>query len=400
MERWCMLSLFSGYGFLMGASWTVFSSIPDEAADFYGVGEVAVSMFELVFMIGYILTFIPASWLLARSLQRTLQGTVLLMGLGAAIRLAAWDNYTFALIGQSLIALGNAVALSASAALPEFWFPLHQTLLATAVAGLSSGLGSGLQLILSSLLSDVPLLLEIQAALCLIEVIAMSVLFKPDPMHRESSVACRDLRQYSKNGKAMTFLLLSGATAGTVFAFIGLLYVVLEPLGYSSLQSGFIGLTLNLAGMFGGVCSTLISASNRFSTKTLQIYLLCGITASIILCFAVLYFPTMIVASALYGFSALGFIPQAIRAAVEDAPTVHPSVPAVVFYLISQVMGLILSGLALLFQSSTSLSALYLFAIFTTLTMGCFLALYRMDLPADTEAQPLKEDESSLGKDN
>ena len=395
-----MLSLFGGYGFLMGASWIVFSSIPDEAADFYGVGEVAVSMFELVFMIGYVLTFIPASWLLARSLQRTLQGTVLLMGVGAAVRLAAWDNYTFALIGQSLIALGNAVALSASAALPEFWFPLHQTLLATSVASLSFGLGSGLQFILSSLLSDVPLLLEIQAFLCLIEVLAMSVLFKPDPMHRESSVAYRDLRQYSQNGKAMAFLLLSGATAGTVFAFIGLLYVVLEPLGYNSLQSGFIGLTLNLAGMLGGVCSTFISASNRFSTKTLQVYLLCGIIASIVLCFAVLYFPAMIVASALYGFSALGFIPQAIRAAVEDAPTVHPSVPAAVFYLISQVIGLVQSGLALWFQSSTPLSALYLFAIFTTLTMGCFLVLSRMDLPADTETQPLKEDDSRLGKDN
>ena len=395
-----MLALFSGYGFLMGAAWSVFSTIPREATDFYGVGEVAVSMFELSFMIAFVLTCVPASWLLARSLQRTLQGTVLLMGLGAVLRFGAWDHYALALTGQCLIALGNAVALSAGPVLAEFWFPQHQAVLATAIASLAAGVGSSLQLLISSLLRSIPLLLGIQVTLCLLETLLVGVLFKPDPTHRESSVAYSDLKQYVQRGKAMGFLLLSGATAGTVFALIGLLYTVLEPAGYSSLQTGFIGFTLSFCGMLGGVSSTLFLANSRFSTHVMQVYLLCGIIFSLALCVAILSFPAMLVISAFYGFSALGFLPMAIREAVEDAPTVHPSVPVMIIFLTSQIVGLAQSGLAIYFQRATDLSALYLFALFTMLTMGFFLALHRMNFVSDRAAQPLKEDRVGLAKES
>jgi len=391
MERWLVLGLYSGYSMLMGACWCVFSTIPIEAEDFYGVGSVAVSLFELCFMAAYVLTCVPSSWLLNRSLRRTLQGAALLMAVGVTVRLAAQHHYAVALLGQIIISLGNCVSMASCSTVAELWFPPHEALLATAVASMANCVGFGLQLLVSAAVRDVSVLLEIQTALCLAEALLLCLFFKPDPVHPEASVARGDLKTYAMKWRSMGFLLLSGAAFGAVNAFLGLLYRVLEPSGYSSLETGFVGFALSLSGVVGGVGSTLILAKCRFYTRALQFYLLIGIISSIGLCFAVLSFPAMVVVSGIYGFGVIGFLPLAIRAAVEDASIIDPSVPANVIFLVSQGVGLGQSAVAVTLQHSTHISALYSLALFTTLTFGLFLALYQVDLSSDPASEPLKD---------
>ena len=395
-----MLGLYGAYSMLMGACWCVFSPIPTEAEEFYGVGSIAVSMFELSFMAAYILTCVPSSWLLNHSLQRTLQGAVLLMALGATLRWAAGDHYALALTGQVIISIGNCVSMASCSTIAELWFSPHEALFATAVASMANCVGFGLQLLISGAVRDVSLLLEVQAALCIAEALLLCLLFKRDPIHGESSVARGDLKTYAMKWRSMGFLLLSGATFGTVNACLGLLYGVLEPSGYSSLQTGFVGFTLSLCGVMGGLCSTIILAKCRFYTHALRLYLIIGIISSIALCFAVRSFPAMIVISGIYGFGVIGFLPLSIRAAVENASIIDPSVPTNVIFLVSQIVGLAQSGVAETLEHSTDLSVLYSLALFTTITLGVFLVLYQVDLSSEEGSEPLKEEEASLVNKN
>ena len=393
-----MLGVYAGYSLLMGAAWCPFSTIPDEAGEFYHVGEDAISLFELSFMIMYIVTAFPTSWFLNYSLRYSLLAGSLLLLSGSSLRFLAWDDYAIALTGQFLLALGNCMALSSCSTIVELWFPQHEVVLATAIASLANCVGMGLQLIVSAAVADIPIILGLVAVLSLGETLLMGAVFQPDPPHVPSSLSRSSLRSYVKNWRLMGFLLLSGAAFGTVCAFIGLIYKVLEPSGYSPLEVGVFGLVLMVSGMVGGVCSSVVLGRCQQYSRALQMYLLVGMVGSVALCVAVLSFPSMVIVTAIYGFGIIGFIPLAVRAAVEEAPDIEPSVSTNIIFFCSQVFSLANSIPTIYFQQETQLSGLYLLALCTTVSLGLFLAIYQTDISPDEAAKPLKSHQSDFDK--
>lgn len=375
--KWKALGVYFAYSMLIGAAWCVFSTIPQDAADYYDINEQLVALFELSFMWTYVFVAVPSSYLMHYSLRLSITASCFVLAIGGGVRYLAGHSFIWALVGQSIIALGNVVALAGCAPLAELWFPPHQVLLATAMGSLSNGLGVGCQMILSPTLGNIPITLGLFAILGCILALASLLLLESDPLHPSTSVRQGDVKAYLKNKDAMQFLLFAASAVGTWSAYLGLIYGVLEPSGYSGIQIGLIGTGLAVSGLLGGFCVSLSCRSCPEQLTLLRICLCIGLLGSIAMCVAVLTFAAMLPVSCIYGFGICGFVPLAIREVVERNPELDPAVPANILFFTAQIFSLIYSYPSIYFQVLTGLSGLYIIAGFTVCSVVPFLILMK-----------------------
>lgn len=374
---------------LNGAAWCTYSTIPRDAADYYDIPQDLIALFELSFMWTYVLVAIPSSYLMHASLRISITLSSVTMATGACIRYVAEHSFAWALVGQSIIALGNTVAMAACAPLAELWFPQHQLVLALALGSLSSGLGVGGQMILSPVIGNIPVMLGVFAIMTGVLMFGAIFLLDSDPVHHTTSVAKGDVSAYLKSKEAMQFLVFSASAFGTVSAYEGLIYSVLEPSGYSGVEIGLVGMGLAVSGLIGGVSASFTCRHCPNPITLLRLYLCVGLAGSIGMCFAVSSFAALLPVSCIYGFGICGFIPLAIKEVVETNPELDPGVPANILFFISQLFALLYSYPAIYFQVLTGWTGLYIIAAFTALSIVPFLILMKDRTKETPETEPL-----------
>ena len=379
---------------LNGAAWCTYSTIPRDAADYYDIPESLIDLFELSFMWTYVLVAIPSSYLMHVSLRLSITLSSVTMATGACIRYVAEHSFAWALMGQSIIALGNTVAMAACAPLAELWFPQHQLVLATALGSLSSGLGVGAQMIISPALGNIPVMLGVFAGIAGMQMFCAMFLMDSDPVHPTTSVSKSDVSAYFKSRDAMQFLIFSASAFGTVSAYEGMIYSVLDPSGYSGIEIGLVGAGLAVSGLIGGISASFSCRHCPNTTTLLRIYLCIGLVGSVAMCFAVTSFAAMLPVSCVYGFGICGFIPLAIREVVETNPELDPGVPANILFFISQLFALLYSYPAIYFQVLTGWTGLYIIAAFTVISIVPFLVLMKSHTKEMPETEPLTKTQS------
>jgi large-conductance mechanosensitive channel len=62
-RRWAMLALYLGYVVISAFQWIQYSIIADVIVHYYGVSYLAVNWTSMVFMLAFVITIIPATWL-------------------------------------------------------------------------------------------------------------------------------------------------------------------------------------------------------------------------------------------------------------------------------------------------------------------------------------------------
>jgi MFS family permease len=387
--KWRVLTIYSTFTMLNGAAWCTYSTIPRDTADYYDISDQLVSLFELSFMWTYILVAIPSSYMMHASLRLSISLCSVAMATGACIRYVADHSFAWALVGQSIIALGNTVAMAACAPLAELWFPPHQVILATALGALSSGVGIGAQMIISPAMGNIPVMLGVFAGLAGIQMFAAIFLLDSDLPHPVTSISKCDIGAYFKSKDSMEFLLLSASALGTVSAYEGLIYSVLNPSGYSPMQIGLVGMGLGMSGMLGGLSSSVTCRYCPNVATLLLIYLCIGLVGSVAMCAAVLAFSAFLPVSCIYAFGICGFVPLAIRQVAEFHPEIDSGVPTNILYFSAQIFSLIYSYPAIYFQVLTGYSGLYIIAAFTVASIVPFLLLIRNRSKELPELQPL-----------
>ncbi|KRT86292.1 membrane transporter [Oryctes borbonicus] len=127
--RWVILGIFVLYSASNAMQWIQYSIIANIITEFYGVSSIAVDWTSMIYMILYIPTVFPASFLLDKL---GLKVTVLLGSIGTCIgswiKVGSVDPNLFwvTFLGQSVVALSQACILSIPARLAAVWFGPEQ----------------------------------------------------------------------------------------------------------------------------------------------------------------------------------------------------------------------------------------------------------------------------------
>jgi predicted MFS family arabinose efflux permease len=111
-SRWTAITAFALVGAATQLLWLNFAGVTTVAATHYGVSEAAVGWLAQVFPLLYVVLAIPAGLILDRWFRGGLAAGALLTLAGAALRLVG-DDFAWALIGQTVVAIAQPLVLNA-----------------------------------------------------------------------------------------------------------------------------------------------------------------------------------------------------------------------------------------------------------------------------------------------
>jgi MFS family permease len=140
--RWVVLLVFMGIIALNQLLWITFAAITTDAAQFYGVSDLSIGLLSLIFMVVYIFVSFPASWVIDTYGIRVGVGIgAVLTGLFGLVRGLGADSYTWVLIAQIGIAVGQPFILNAITTIAARWFPTGERATASGIGSLAIYLG-------------------------------------------------------------------------------------------------------------------------------------------------------------------------------------------------------------------------------------------------------------------
>lgn len=137
MNRWFGVI---GFAFLVFASqivWVTFSPITTDVAADMGVSVGAIGNLAALFPIVYILIALPAGRLLDSHFKGSIAFGAICVGLGGILRLVAPYNFTWELIVQIVLAIGQPFIVNAMSAYARRYFPEKERPIAISIASVA-----------------------------------------------------------------------------------------------------------------------------------------------------------------------------------------------------------------------------------------------------------------------
>lgn len=262
--RWIVLVAFMLVILVNQLLWISFAPITSSAASYYGVSDLAIGLLSVSFMVVYLVMSIPASWLIDT------QGIRLAVGIGAAltgifglVRGLAATGYTWVLISQIGIAIGQPFILNAITKVASAWFPIRERATATGFGSLAMYLGILLGLALTpylTLASGIAGMLRIYGVLSAIAAVAFFVLIRerpptpPCPLDQEArSLVLDGLKGMLAKRDFQLLMFIFFVGLGLFNAVTTWIENIVGPRGFSTTQAGIIGGLMIVGGIVGAV---------------------------------------------------------------------------------------------------------------------------------------------------
>ena len=259
--RWVMLVVFMLAISVNQLLWISFAPITGDAAAFYGVSDLAIGLLSLVFMVVFIVVSIPASWVIDTIGIRVGVGIgAVLTGVFGLLRGLLAADYTWVLVSQIGIAVGQPFVLNAIAKLAGRWFPIGERATATGLASLAiyGGIFAGLavtpMIVLRSSLSTALLIYGIISAAVAVLFLVLAKERPPSPVGpEERSLVLDGLKSVFRNRGFLLLLLLFFIGLGVFNAVTTWIEDIVRPRGFSIEQAGLIGGMMVIGGIVGAV---------------------------------------------------------------------------------------------------------------------------------------------------
>ena len=265
--RWMMLLVFMLAVAANQLLWISFAPVTGAAAAFYGVSDLAIGLLSLVFMVVFIVVSLPASWVIDTYGIRVGVGIgVVLTGIFGLLRGLLATDYTFVLVSQIGIAIGQPFVLNAIAKITGRWFPLGERGTATGLASLAiyAGIFAGLFVTpLIVLRASLPTALLLYGAVAAAIGVAFLFLARerpPTPVGpEERSLVLDGLKSVFRNRGFLLLLLLFFIGLGLFNAVTTWIEDVVRPRGFTIDQAGLAGGLMVLGGIVGAVVIPVLS---------------------------------------------------------------------------------------------------------------------------------------------
>jgi len=272
--RWVVLLAFMGVIAINQLLWITFAAITTDAMGFYKVSDLGIGLLSLIFMVVYIFVSFPASWVIDT------YGIRIGVGIGAAltgifglVRGLMAADYTWVLVAQIGIAIGQPFILNAITTIAARWFPVGERATASGIGSLAIYLGILTGVALTpylTLRSGIPGMLTTYG---IASVIAMLIFFlfarerppsPPCPPEQEArSLALEGLNKMIRQRDFIFLMIIFFVGLGAFNAVTTWIEQILSPRGFSATQAGNVGGIMIFGGILGAVIIPLLSDKYR-----------------------------------------------------------------------------------------------------------------------------------------
>jgi MFS family permease len=268
--RWVVLVIFMAVIAINQLLWITFAAITSDAMQFYGVSDLSIGLLSLIFMLVYIFVSFPASWIIDTYGIRVGVGigTVLTGTFGLLRGLAAAD-YTWVLVAQIGIAIGQPFILNAITTIAARWFPASERATASGIGSLAMYLGILLGLALTpylTLRSGIPSMLMIYGIIAIVIMVAFLIFSRerppspPCPPEQEArSLALEGLNKMIRQRDFILLMVIFFVGLGAFNAVTTWIEQILAPRHFSATQAGNAGGMMIFGGIVGAVVIPLLS---------------------------------------------------------------------------------------------------------------------------------------------
>ncbi len=278
--RWIVLLAFMLVAAANQLLWITFAPITGSAAAYYGVSDLSIGLLSLSFMLVYLVISLPASWMIDTYGIRVAVGIgAALTGVFGLLRGLLAPDYTFVLLAQIGIAIGQPFILNAVTTVAARWFPVRERATAAGLGSLAMYLGIVVALALTPYLT---LRAQINGMLLVygvISVIAAGIFFavvkeRPPtppcpPDQAERSLVFDGLKESLRRRDFVLLLVIFFVGLGVFNAVTTWIEDIVRPRGFSSIQAGNTGGLMIVGGILGAVVIPMLSDHYRRRTPYL-----------------------------------------------------------------------------------------------------------------------------------
>ena len=349
--RWVILAVFMCVVMVNQLLWITFAPVTGSAAEFYNVSDLSIGLLSMVFMVVYIFVSIPASWVIDTFGYRTAVGIgALLTGVFGLIRGLAADNFTWVLIAQVGIAIGQPFLLNAMTTVAARWFPIRERAIASGLGSLAMYLGIvfGMALtpymVIHSGLESTLFSYGIVAVIAAIIFLALAKEHPPTPAcppgQEDRSLVFVGLKNMLRKKDYILLLIIFFFGLGVFNAVATWIEEIIRPRGFTITQAGLTGGLMILGGLAGAIIMSWLSDHYRRRVPFILLALsvsclgLAGIT------FATNY-PLLLVSSFILGFFLLSAGPIGFQYGAEIAYPAPEGTSNGLLLLMGQISGII-----------------------------------------------------------
>ncbi|HTX88674.1 MAG TPA: MFS transporter [Bacteroidales bacterium] len=272
--RWVILAAFMLAVVANQMMWITFAPVTITASAFYHVSDLSIGLLSMVFMVVYIFISMPASWVIDSWGFRAsvMTGALLTGGFGLLRGLLA-KSFTWVLVSQIGIAIGQPFILNAITMVAARWFPLKERGTAAGLGSLAMYLGIILGMVVTPVLvagSGMEWMLLYYGILAMLAAVVFIVLAREHPPtpasppgHEERSGILEGLRVILKKKNYLILMLIFFIGLGIFNAVATWIEDIVRPRGFTPAQAGMAGGLMILGGLVGAVIMSWLSDHYR-----------------------------------------------------------------------------------------------------------------------------------------
>jgi sugar phosphate permease len=349
--RWVVLLVFMFVVAINQLLWITFAPITSNAATYYGVSDLSIGLLSMSFMIVYIAISIPASWAIDT------YGIRIAVGIGAAItgifgllRGILAPDYTFVLIAQIGIAIGQPFILNAITSVAARWFPAQERATAAGLGSLAMYLGILVALVLTPYLtiqSQISGMLLIYGIVSVLAAVVFFVFIRERPPtppcppdHEQRSLVFDGLKESLRIRDFILLMVIFFVGLGVFNAVTTWIEDIVRPRGFSIVQAGNIGGLMIVGGIIGAVVIPMLSDHYRRRTPYLLLAVIGATLGLVGITFATSY-GLLIVSAFVFGFFLLSAGPVGFQYGAEVTHPTPEGTSNGLLLLMGQISGIV-----------------------------------------------------------
>lgn len=128
--------------FINGMHWVTFAACAAKFGKFYHLNNIQVDLLSIIFMIVYIVSSYPCSWLIdKKSIRLGLSLSACSLTIGAILKIFIYVDISFAYIGQFFASLLQPAILNSTSKIAAIWFSAKWRVLVTSICCVSNTIG-------------------------------------------------------------------------------------------------------------------------------------------------------------------------------------------------------------------------------------------------------------------
>jgi len=349
--RWVVLLAFMFIVAINQLLWITFAPITGSAAAYYGVSDLSIGLLSMSFMIVYIVISIPASWMIDT------YGIRVAVGIGAAmtgifglLRGLLAPDYTFVLIAQIGIAIGQPFILNAVTTVAARWFPIQERATAAGLGSLAMYLGIIVALMLTPYLTIQSQISGMLLTYGIVSVIAVVVFFafvkeRPPtspcpPDQEERSLVFDGFKESLRTRNFVLLLIIFFVGLGVFNAVTTWIEDIVRPRGFSIIQAGNTGGLMIVGGIIGAVVIPLLSDHYRKRTPYLLLAVIGATLGLVGITFAPSYW-LLLISAFVFGFFLLSAGPVGFQYGAEVTHPTPEGTSNGLLLLMGQISGIV-----------------------------------------------------------